>query len=81
MAKRGFFIQLSIDLIKVLKVNCNLTVLNIQEKIPLILRVILLIVKKEDCQKEIDIRQDLVFIDGKNKDMSQQNNPRCSKCK
>lgn len=40
LAKRGFFIKLSIDLVKALKADCDLTVSGIQEKISLILGVI-----------------------------------------
>ncbi len=48
LAKRGFFIKLSIDLVKILKVECDLTTLGIQKKIPLILGVILSTVENED---------------------------------
>ena len=48
LAKRGFFIKSVIDLVKALKVDCNLTVLVIQEKIPFILGMILLTVENED---------------------------------
>ena len=69
LAKRGFFIKLVIDFVKALKADYNLTALGIQEKILFILGMILSIVGNEDCQKKIDIRQNLVSIGGKNKDM------------
>lgn len=69
MTKCNFFIKLLIDIIKALKANCNLTILGIQEKIFFILEVILLIVENKNCQKEIDIYQNLVSINSKNKDM------------
>ncbi len=79
LAKRIFFITLSIDLIKVLKTDCNLMALGIQKKILLILGVILLTIEKEDRQREIDIYQNLVSVGGENENMPQQNNPR--RCK
>ncbi len=45
LIKRGFFIKSSIDFIKVLKANYDLTVLGIQEKILFILGMILLTVE------------------------------------
>ncbi len=81
MAKRRFFIKLSIDLVKALKADCDLTASSIQEKIPLILEVILSTVENEDRQREIDIRQNPVSVGGKNEDMPQQNNLRHRKCK
>lgn len=48
LAKRGFFIKLSINHIKALKTDCNLRASDIQEKIPLIFGVILLTVENED---------------------------------
>ncbi len=81
MAKRGFFIKSSIDLVKALKADCDLMALGIQEKIPLILGVILSTVENEDCQREIDIRQNPVSVGGENKDTPQQNNPRRPKRK
>lgn len=68
MAKCGFFIKSSIDPAKAFKADCNLTTSSIQEKIPLIFEVILLIVENEDRQKEIDIRQNLVSVGGENED-------------
>ena len=55
LAKRRFIIKLSLDFVKVLKAGYNLMVLNIQEKTPYILEVILLIVANKDCRKKIDI--------------------------
>lgn len=81
MAKCKFFIKLIIDLIKVLKADYDLTTLGIQEKIPLILGVILLTVRNEDRQREINICQNLIFIGSENKDTPQQNNLRRCKCK
>lgn len=81
LAKRRFFIKLSIDLVKVLKVDCDLIILGIQKKILLIFKMILLIVENKDCQREIDIHQNLVFVGNENKDMSQQNNLRPPKHK
>ncbi len=81
LAKCRFFIKSSIDLVKALKADYDLTALGIQKKIPLILGMILSTVKNEDCQREIDIRQNLVSVGGKNKDRLQQNNPRHPKCK
>ncbi len=56
LAKRGFFIKSLINLIKMLKTDCNLIAFGIQDKILLIIEVILSIIENEDCQKEIDIR-------------------------
>ena len=75
LAKRGFFIKLLLNLVQVLKADCDLTTLGIQEKILLILQVILLTVENKDCQRKIDIRQNLISVGGKNKDRLQQNNP------
>lgn len=55
LTKRRFIIKLSLDFVKALKAGYNLMVLNIQEKIPYILGVILLIVANKDCRKKIDI--------------------------
>ncbi len=81
LAKRGFFIKSSIDLVKALKADYNLTALNIQEKIPLTLVVILSTIENEYHQREIDIYQNLVSVGGENEDTPQQNNPRRSKRK
>ena len=64
LVKRGFFIKLAIAFVKALKADCNLTVLDIQEKILLILGMILLTVENKDRQRKIDICQDLVSVDG-----------------
>lgn len=48
LAKRGFFMKLLLDSVKVLEVDYDLTTLTIQEKIFFILEVILLIVKNKD---------------------------------
>lgn len=57
------------NLFKALKVDCNLTALDIQKKISFIFEVILSIVENEDCQKEIDKRQNLVSVGSENEDM------------
>lgn len=66
LAKYEIFIKSSIDLIKVLKANCDLTISDIQEYISLILQIILLVVEDKDYQIEIATRQNLVTIGGKN---------------
>lgn len=76
LAKRGFFIKLSLNFVKAFKADCDLTASNIQENISLILGVILLTFENESRQKEINIRQNLICIGIENKDMPQQNNPR-----
>lgn len=81
LAKRGIFIKLSTDLIKALKPDCNLMASGIQEKIFFILGIILSAVENENCQKKIDIHQNLDSIGGENKDTIQQNNLRCFKHK
>ena len=68
LTKRGFFIKLVIDFVKALKMDYNLTALSIQKKIFFILGVILLTVRNEDHQRKIDIHQNLVSVDGENKD-------------
>ena len=68
LAKHGFLIKLAIDFVKALKADCDLTALGIQKKIFLILGVILLTVGNEDCQREIDICQNLVSVGGENED-------------
>ena len=49
LVKHGFFIKLSIDFIKTLKVNCNLIVLGIQKNIFFILKIILFTIENDDC--------------------------------
>lgn len=70
-----------INFVKVYKTDCNLAALGIQEKISLLLEIILLTVKNKDCQREIDIHQNLISVGGENKDTPQQNNPTYPKCK
>lgn len=81
LTKHRFFIKLSLNLIKTLKIACNLMVLDIKKKISLILRMILLTVENENYQREIIIHQNLVFIGSENKDILKQNNPRYPKRK
>ncbi len=81
MAKRRFFIESLINLVKVFKVNCNLIVLGIQEKILFILGIILSTVINEDYQREINICQNLVFVSSENEDTLQQNYSRHHKRK
>ncbi len=47
--------------------DCNLAALDIQEKIPFLLGMILLTIENEDYQREIDICQNLISIGGENK--------------
>ena len=68
LVKHGFCIKSSIDFVKVFKVDYNLMTLGIQKKILLFLKVILLIVENEDCQRKIDIYQNLISISSKNED-------------
>lgn len=60
--------NLSIDLIKVLKMDCDLLALDIQEKILFFIEVILSTIKNEDYQREILIHHNLIFISGENED-------------
>lgn len=80
LTKRKIFIKSSINLIKALKVDCNLTALSIKKHIPFILSVILLTIENEDCQTEIAIWQNLIIVSGKYVTL-QQNNPRRPKRK
>lgn len=57
------------DFVKVLKVDCNLATLDIQDKIFLIFEIISLAVKNRDCQIKITIYYHLVSIGAKNVDM------------
>ena len=68
LAKRAIFIKLATDLVNVLKADCNLATSDIQDKISLILEVILLAVKNQDCQMEIAIFQNLVSAGAENVD-------------
>lgn len=79
-AKSKIFIKLSKNIIKGLKVDCNLMVLRNQNQIFLIFEVILLAVEDKDCQTKIATPQNLVFVNGKNVDILQQNNPKHPKC-
>ena len=49
LTKCGFFIESAIDFVKALKADCDLTASGILEKILLVLGVILLTVRNEDC--------------------------------
>lgn len=73
LAKRAVFIKSIIDLIKVLKADCDLAILGIQNKISLILEIILLAIENPDCQMKIAICQNLVSAGTKNVDTLQQN--------
>lgn len=64
-----FFIKSAMNLVKVLKIDCNLAASNIQNKISLLFKVILLVVKNQDCQIKIIIYQNLIFTSNKNIDM------------
>ena len=81
LAKRAVLIKSATDLVKMLKVDCDLVTLGIQDKIFLIFEVILLAVENQDCQMEIAIRQNLVFVGAENVDTLQQNKPKRPKCK
>lgn len=69
LAKHRFYIKLLIDFIKALKVDYNLMTLSIEKKISLIFVVILLTVENENCQREINICQNLVSVGNENENM------------
>lgn len=65
---------MSIDLIKALKIDYHLIILEIQEQISLIFEIILLAIKNEDCQIEITICQNMISVGNVNINTLQQNN-------
>lgn len=49
LAKCAVFIKSATDLVKMLKADCDLATLDIQDEISFILEVILLVVENQDC--------------------------------
>lgn len=76
LAKRAVFIKLAMDLVNMLKADCNVIISGIQDEISLIFEVILLAIENQDCQIKIAICQNLVSAGAENVDTLQQNKPR-----
>lgn len=69
------------DLIKVLKADCDFPTLSIKDQMSLILQVILLAIENQDFQIETAKHQNLIFANDKNVNKLQHNNRRYIKCK
>ena len=60
LAKCAVFIKSATDFVKMLKADCNLAILGIQDKIFLILEVILLAIENQDCYNNVTFAVEVI---------------------